>query len=78
MTIHSSCATLLDTFLAPKPKHQGNEVQQMWENENLPKGTEECPDCGSPLDQNGHGANCGGYHAPTCDTCLGGICDGSC
>lgn len=50
----------------------------MWENENLPKGTEECPDCGSPLDQNSHGANCGGYHAPTCDTCLGGICDGSC
>jgi hypothetical protein len=50
----------------------------MWDNDDIAEGTEECPDCGSMLDSEGYGSNCGGYHQSNCSTCLGGVCDGSC
>ena len=50
----------------------------MWDNDDIKEGTEYCPKCDSPLNREGYGGNCGGYHEPDCDLCYGAYCDLSC
>lgn len=40
-----------------------------WDNEDIPVGSENCPDCFGSLDDEGYGYTCGCTHGDTCDTC---------
>lgn len=49
-----------------------------WGNDDIPVGSEYCPDCDTRLDSDGFGGSCYGNHDIACDTCFDVICDLSC